>query len=70
MTDKRLDRKGYYHVTDDEEFVLSPKEYFLRLQCCNCGLVHRVDFSKQRNGVRFKFKVDKRATTAVRRKKR
>jgi hypothetical protein len=45
-----------------------------KIQCCDCGLVHRFVFAvvKQgkRNRVAFKISRDNRATAAVRRKKK
>ena len=50
-----------------------PKRKGYRMQCCDCGLVHAVDFRIVKYGKRRKIEWrmfrDNRATAAVRRKK-
>lgn len=41
-----------------------------RLACCTCGLVHRVNFRVQKRMVEMQFRIDNRATSAMRRGKR
>lgn len=38
-----------------------------KLGCCDCGLVHRVDFRIHRNRVQFRAFRDSRSTGAMRR---
>lgn len=39
--------------------------------CCDCGLVHKIDYRIARDGaLEVRFRRDKRATAALRRKKR
>lgn len=46
---------------------LRPKHRGFREQCCNCGLVHVVDFRVVGGVVEFRARQDRRATAAVRR---
>jgi hypothetical protein len=41
-----------------------------RLACCTCGLVHDVNFKISNRMVGVKFKINRRATAAMRRGKR
>jgi hypothetical protein len=40
------------------------------MKCCDCGLVHRMDFRIVKGRVQFRPFRDKRATAAARRKSR
>lgn len=40
-----------------------------RLRCCDCGLVHEVDFRVHRGRAQFRVYRDNRATGQVRRKR-
>lgn len=47
---------------------IRPKRRGFREQCCDCGLVHDVDFRIKDGEVEFRIsKVNRRATAAVRR---
>lgn len=39
-----------------------------KLRCCDCGLVHKMDFRISRGRVQFRVFRDNRATAAIRRK--
>lgn len=39
-----------------------------RLQCCDCGLVHRMDFRLHKGQIQFRVFFDGRATKAAREK--
>jgi hypothetical protein len=57
----------YYHVTDGEwiEVVLKGNKE----QCCDCGLVHKVNYRINDKGkIEYQVFVDARATASVRRK--
>ena len=41
-----------------------------RMACCSCGLIHRVNFRIRKRMVEMQFKIDRRATAAMRRGKR
>lgn len=58
--------KGYYQITDGE-WIAVPKRGF-KEQCCDCGLVHKVNFRMTATGS-FEIQTfrDERATAAVRR---
>lgn len=60
--------RTYDQVIDGEWFDPVMRDW--SLQCCDCGLVHRIDFRKLRAGIRMKMRIDKRATSAVRRHKK
>jgi len=38
-------RRRYPRVSDGEWFIVNTKGNYLRWACCDCGLVHNVDFS-------------------------
>lgn len=38
-----------------------------KLRCCDCGLVHRMDFRISRKRIQFRVFRDNRATAAIRR---
>lgn len=39
-----------------------------KMRCCDCGLVHRLDFRVVKRRVQFRVERDNRATAACRRK--
>ncbi|MDQ6892169.1 MAG: hypothetical protein M3167_06130 [Acidobacteriota bacterium] len=41
-----------------------------KFRCCDCGLVHRMDFRARGGAVEFRVFLDKRATAASRRERR
>lgn len=49
--------------------VIHPVMKGYKLRCCDCGLVHRIDFYVRRGKVHFQAWRDERATAASRRKK-
>lgn len=55
----------YYQITDGE-WVPVPKRGF-KEQCCDCGLVHRVNFRMVNGGFEIQTFRDARSTSAVRR---
>lgn len=58
--------KGYYHVSDGEWITVSKRGY--KEQCCDCGLVHRLNFKvDDKGGIHIQTTRDERATAAVRR---
>lgn len=60
-----------YKVHQDGDLV-QPKMKGYKMRCCDCGLVHVLDFSVIKHGkghkVQFTVKRDNRATAASRRK--
>jgi hypothetical protein len=44
-----------------------PRRRNFREQCCDCGLVHRLDFRIVRGRIEFRTRRDDRATAAARR---
>lgn len=56
----------YEQIHDGEWFT--PKRKGFREQCCDCGLVHIVDYRIVNGQIQFRSRRDARATAAVRRK--
>lgn len=55
----------YYQVTDGE--WIRVRKRGLKDQCCDCGLVHRMNFRiNERGQVEVQATVDRRATAAAR----
>ena len=46
---------------------ISPVKRGYKMQCCDCGLVHTVDFRINKNWPEFRMARDNRATAAIRR---
>ena len=58
-------RSDYYHVTDGE-WIIVPRRGF-REQCCDCGLVHRLNFRITDAGqIEIQTFRDSRATNGAR----
>lgn len=62
---KRL--KDKYYEPQAGEWV-SPRRTGYRLACCDCGLVHRMDFRVKDGKIQFRAFHAKRSTAAIRRK--
>ncbi len=59
-------RIPYYHITDGE-WISVPRRGF-KEQCCDCGLVHTLNFKIMPNGdIAIQTTRDRRSTAAVRR---
>jgi hypothetical protein len=63
---KRVSRSDGYVWLMEGEWVTPPMRGFSE-QCCDCGLVHRVDFRVREGKVEFRVYRDGRATAAARR---
>jgi len=57
--------KGYYHVTDGEWIAVTKRGF--KEQCCDCGLVHTLNFKIVDGKIMIQTTRDERATAAVRR---
>ena len=58
--------KGYYHISNGE-WITVPRRGF-KEQCCDCGLVHKLNFKvDDKGGIWIQTTRDERATSAVRR---
>lgn len=59
-----------YHQVENGEMIY-PRMRGYKFCCCDCGLVHVMDFQAKKWGrgyrIRFKVRRDNRATAAVRR---
>jgi hypothetical protein len=65
---KALPRLKYAYYEPKAGEWISPIRRFYRLACCDCGLVHRVDFRVHKGRAEFRvYRLD-RATAAMRRK--
>ena len=61
-----MSKGGYYHITDGE-WIAVPRRGF-KEQCCDCGLVHKLNFRINAKGdLEIQTTRDARATSAVRR---
>lgn len=61
----------YPPVADGEATTINPQKVMLRLGCCDCKLVHRVEFVVgHRQKLTIRMWRDNRATAARRRKRR
>jgi len=49
---------------------VQPIRHGYRMRCCDCGLVHRLQFRIEGDRVQFRAWRDNRATAAIRRKRR
>ena len=59
-------KRGYYHITSGE-WITVPRRDF-KEQCCDCGLVHKLNFRISAKGeIEIQTSRDERATSAVRR---
>ena len=62
-----------YPVVNDGDIVVPVMKGY-RMRCCDCDLVHRVNFTVRKHGrghkVSFRIWRDNRATAAARRKKK
>jgi hypothetical protein len=69
---KKPARKSYLKVKDGQ--WVKPKMKGYKLACCDCGLVHRIDFKVIRHGrghkIIFQPFRDRRATAAHRRERK
>ena len=56
----------------DETYVGKTDGYWLRFQCCDCGLVHDffIEAQKQSNSLKFQIDRNKRCTAQVRRRRK
>ena len=58
--------KGYYHVSNGEWIIVPRRGY--KEQCCDCGLVHKLNFKINDKGqIEIQTTRDERSTAAVRR---
>ena len=61
-----MSKSAYYHVGHDE-WIIVPRRGF-KEQCCDCGLVHKLNFRINAKGqIEIQTARDERATSAVRR---
>lgn len=62
-----MTKKQYHHVTEGEWFPVDRKDN--RDQCCDCGLVHKVNYRvTDKSKIEVQVFRDERATAALRRK--
>lgn len=57
-----------YPIQQEGEWV-TPKMRNFKLMCCDCNMVHRMDFRVIDGAVEYRVFRDNRATAAARRKK-
>jgi hypothetical protein len=61
-----MGKRVVYHVISYGEWT-RPRMRNFREQCCDCGLIHRLDFRIVDGGIEFRTRRDDRATAAARR---
>ena len=61
-----MGKRVVYHVISYGEWT-RPRTRNFREQCCDCGLIHRLDFRIVDSRVEFRTRRDDRATAAARR---
>ena len=59
-----MTRREYYHVTDGEWIQVPMRNY--KEQCCDCGLIHRMNFRIKDGRVEIQTFRDGRATSGAR----
>jgi hypothetical protein len=58
-------KSAYYHVTDGEWIKVPKRNY--KEQCCDCGLIHRMNFKTDEKGhIYIQTFRDSRATNGAR----
>jgi hypothetical protein len=61
-----MSKSEYYHVSNGEWITVPKRGY--KEQCCDCGLVHKLNFKIGPKGeIEIQTMRDERATAAVRR---
>lgn len=66
MTKHRIE----YEIDDGWTRWVQPIEQGYRMSCCDCGLVHEMDFRIHDGRVQFRARRHRRSTAAVRAHKR
>lgn len=68
MTKPRKPKKRKWVQAYDGDWIAPIKRGY-RMQCCDCGLVHKLNFRLSENGqIQYQPSRDARATAAIRRK--
>jgi hypothetical protein len=62
-----MGKRVTYEVAGYGEWT-RPRMRNFREQCCDCGLIHRLDFRLVDGRIEFRTRRDERATAAVRRR--
>lgn len=65
-----MSKKRYPQLHDGEEFSFNWKTERLKLACCDCCLVHNIDFAVKKDIITFKVFRNKRSTGQLRRYKK
>jgi hypothetical protein len=63
-----MNKRVIYNVLNYGEWI-RPRMRNFREQCCDCGLIHRLDFRIVDDRIEFQTRRDNRATAAARRSK-
>ena len=62
-----MSKRESYHQMIDGEWVLVTRRAH-RHMCCDCALVHVIDMRETRAGTEMRYRLDRRATAAARRR--
>lgn len=57
----------HQHIDGEDEWVAMLNYPTHKIACCDCGLVHQLEFRKTEDGLEFRAKRDNRATAQKRR---
>ena len=63
-------RRGVKYDVPPRDEWFQPRRRGYRMMCCDCGLVHEVDFRVYKRRVQLRVRRNNRATAAARRKAR
>lgn len=59
--------KSIYDEPEPNEWILPIRKGY-KISCCDCGLVHKIDFRIKNERVEIRFNFDNRATGQMRRR--
>ena len=68
MSEKSLkSRSKFERMIDGQAYQINWKEGYLRYACCDCGLVHSIEFEVEGDILFFRYDQEPRATGQLRR---
>lgn len=63
----KLEMEDYIDFEEDKAYEIDPKEAFIRLACCHCGLVHDIFLEvRDLDTLRFTLQVNEEETEKAR----
>ena|ERR1035437_7004994 len=67
IKDKNCKKKSIYDEPEANEWILPVRKGY-KIACCDCGLVHKIDFRIKDKRIEIRFNLDNRATGQIRRR--